>query len=86
MILEKGCYRKQNADEKKATDKAVVPAGQRRLPLPRENTRKRRVQHSACLPEEKKVCGLRRRGDETPTGPHARAGTRAVPTGDWILR
>jgi hypothetical protein len=34
MILEKGWYRKQNADEKKATDKVVVPAAQRRLPLP----------------------------------------------------
>jgi hypothetical protein len=34
MILEKGCYRKQIADEKKATDKAVVPAARRRLPLP----------------------------------------------------
>jgi hypothetical protein len=34
MILEEGWYRKQNADEKKATDKVVVPAARRRLPLP----------------------------------------------------
>jgi hypothetical protein len=34
MILEKGWYRKQNAVEKKATDKVEVPAARRRRPLP----------------------------------------------------
>jgi hypothetical protein len=49
MILEKGWYRKQNADEKKATDKVGVPAARRRLPLPlREHEEEARA--ALCVP------------------------------------